>query len=329
MSFPPSIYLAAFFGSAVVAYFSLPFWRIFCRRIGLVDDPGHRKIHHEPIPLAGSLAVLTGMVVTLLAGAAAVHLNIAGLESVQDRLSYGLERRAAELGKIIVGALAIVLLGLLDDKYELRPIFKFGGQLAVAAFVAAAGVRITLFVHSLVFSYAVTILWIITVLNALNFMDNMNGLCSGLGAIGIAVFALIAVINGHYLVALFGFLACGSLIGFLPHNYPKATAFLGDAGSHLVGYLLAVMAILPHFYTPLRPRIWAVFVPLLVLAVPLADLVRVVLIRCRSGKPFYVGDTNHLSHHLVRRGFAPAKAVLWIWLMALAAGALSLLLILF
>jgi UDP-GlcNAc:undecaprenyl-phosphate GlcNAc-1-phosphate transferase len=327
VKFPVLIYLTSVFGSFIAAYFSLPFWRAFCGRIGLVDDPGHRKIHEAPMPLAGSFAVLTGMLAPLLVGAAASHWNFHGLESAQEKLNYGLNRRALELGAIILGALGIVMLGLLDDKYELRPVVKFGGQLLVAVLVAAAGVRITLFVHSLIFSYAVTVLWILTVINALNFMDNMNGLCGGLGAIGTGFFAAIAAFNGHYLVALLGFLACGALLGFLPHNFPKATAFLGDAGSHLVGYLLAVMAILPHFYTPLRPRVWAVFIPLLVLAVPLADLVWVVLLRWRMGKPFYLGDTNHLSHRLVRRGLSQSNAVLAIWLMAAGAGLLSLLLV--
>ena len=106
------------------------------------------------------------------------------------------------------------------------------------------------------------------------------------------------------------------MLGFLPYNFPRARAFLGDAGSHLVGYLLAVLAILPHFYTVRHPRRWAVLFPLLILAVPLADLVWVVLLRWRIGQPFYQGDTNHLSHRLVRRGLTRSQAVLAIWLAA-------------
>jgi len=96
-------------------------------------------------------------------------------------------------------------------------------------------------------SYAITILWLLTVINAFNFTDNMNGLCAGLGAIGALLFAVIAAANGEYLVATIGLLMCGALAGFLPWNFPNARAFLGDSGSQLVGYLLAVMAILPHF----------------------------------------------------------------------------------
>jgi UDP-GlcNAc:undecaprenyl-phosphate GlcNAc-1-phosphate transferase len=154
------------------------------------------------------------------------------------------------------------------------------------------------------FSYAVTILWILTVINAFNFMDNMNGLCGGLGAIGAFYFAAVSGAAGQYLVALIASLACGALIGFLPYNFPKAKSFLGDAGSHLVGYLLAVLAILPHFHTKSDPRSW----------------IWVVLLRTRMGKPFYIGDTNHLSHRLVRRGCSKTKAVVLIWILALLLG---------
>ena len=114
-------------------------------------------------------------------------------------------------------------------------------------------------------------------------------------------------------------LTCGALVGFLPHNFPRASAFLGDAGSHLAGYLLAVLAILPHFHTAKEPKL-AVLSPLLILAVPLGDLAWVVVIRWRLGKPFYIGDNNHFSHRLVRRGFSKTKAVLLIWLLAIVLG---------
>ncbi len=131
--------------------------------------------------------------------------------------------------------------------------------------------------------------------------------------------------SGQYLVALIAFLACGALVGFLPHNFPNARAFLGDAGSHLVGYLLAVLAILPHFYTRQNPHPWAVLKPLLVLFIPLADLAWVVVLRWRRGQPFYVGDTNHLSHRLVRAGHNRTMAVLLIWMAAVTVGAFALL----
>jgi UDP-GlcNAc:undecaprenyl-phosphate GlcNAc-1-phosphate transferase len=193
----------------------------------------------------------------------------------------------------------------------------------IALIVAVACKRITLFVHSELFSYAITIFWLLTVINAFNFMDNMNGLCAGLGAIGALLFAFIAATHGEYLVALMGFLMCGALVGFLPWNFPNARAFLGDAGSHLVGYLLAVMAILPHFYNKQNPHPLAVLSPLLVLAIPLIDLAQVVIFRTLNRRPFWIGDTNHLSHRLVRAGLSRTRAVLLLWMIAVMVGILA------
>ena len=322
MSFPFNIYFAAFATPFLVACLALPLWARWCARAGLVDDPGHRKIHHQSMPLAGGLAVSTALVVSLLAGYAALRLDFLGALSAAP-LEHGFARRAWQLAAIGGGAIGITILGILDDRHELRPLPKFLGQTAVALLVAWAGVRITLFVGSPIFSFAVTVFWILTLINAFNFMDNMNGLCAGTGTIAAFCFGTLAAVSGHYLVAAIAFLIAGSIGGFLPHNFPRARAFLGDAGSHLVGYLLAVLGILPHFYSPGASRKLAVLTPLLVLALPLVDLASVVVIRTLNGKPFYVGDTNHLSHRLLRAGCSKSTAVLLLWLAATLFGCLA------
>jgi len=327
-------YLAAFGSSLVTSAIALPFWERWCLRHGFIDDPGQRKIHEKRVPLAGGLAVMTALLApTILAAlwfwsghaSGTVPTNpgtTPGTEpSTRFFLSYGLHRRVFELGGILAGGVGMLLLGLLDDRHELRPGPKFAGQFLIALLVAASGVRVTLFVPSVLFSYALTVFWILTVINAFNFMDNMNGLCAGLGAIGAFYFGAHAAAADQYLVALIAFLTLGALLGFLPYNYPSARAFLGDSGSHLVGYLMAVLAILPHFYTAHHPHRWAVLAPLFVLALPLLDMGWVVVLRSLKRKPFYVGDTNHLSHRLVRRGLSQASAVATIWLLAAAVGA--------
>jgi UDP-GlcNAc:undecaprenyl-phosphate GlcNAc-1-phosphate transferase len=319
VTFPENFYLAAFAGSFLTTLLTLPLWRWWCLRVNLVDDPGHRKIHDAPVPLAGGFAVLTGILLPLAAGAALLKLDMLNLAAA-SAIVHGLNRRALELAVI---ALAITLLGWLDDRHELKALPKFAGQLLIAYAVAAAGNRVTLFVHSQLFSYAVTILWLLTVINAFNFTDNMNGLCAGLGVIAAFVFGAIAAADGEYLVAVTAWLMCGALAGFLPWNFPRARAFLGDAGSHLVGYLLAVMAILPHFYSKQNPRPFAVLVPLLVLAVPLTDLVQVVVLRTFHRKPFWIGDTNHFSHRLNRAGLNRPRTVLLLWLVAAVFGAVA------
>ena len=324
MTFPFTVYTLAVLGGLATSAVALPIWRAWCQRTGLVDDPGHRKIHTEPVPLAGGLAVFTGLVVPLLLGALAVKLDLLSLPAA-GALEHGFARRAPQLLVVLAGAAGMVTLGWLDDRHELRARWKFAGQALIALAVAISGVRVTLFVPSYAFSLLATTLWIITVTNALNFLDNMNGLCAGLGAIGALFFGLKAAIAGQYLVASFALLAAAALVGFLPYNFPRASAFLGDAGSHLVGYLLAVLAILPHFYFDESPTKLAILNPLLILAVPLGDLVWVVVLRWRLGQPVYVGDNNHISHRLVRRGLSKTTAVLAIWLLAAATGALAFL----
>jgi UDP-GlcNAc:undecaprenyl-phosphate GlcNAc-1-phosphate transferase len=322
MSFPFNFYATAFLGALATSLCALPLWRKWCLRVNLVDDPGARKIHDTPVPLAGGFAVLTGILLPLAVGAVLLKLGIVTISST-GLIVHGIDRRALELVVLAAGAIVITLLGALDDRHELKALPKFLGQIIVAVAVAGACKRITLFVHSEVFSYAITVLWLLTIINAFNFMDNMNGLCAGVGAIGALFFAGIAASDGEYLVAITGFLMSGALVGFLPWNFPNARAFLGDAGSHLVGYLLAVMAILPHFYSKHNPHPLAVLSPLLVLFVPLVDVAQVTLFRTLNKKPFWIGDTNHLSHRLVRAGLSRKQAVVLIWLVAAAIGSLS------
>lgn len=323
MTFPYNVYFLALIGGTIASAASVPLWKKFCERRGIVDDPGQRKIHEHPTPLAGGLAVFTGMLIPLFVGVLATQLGWVG-NAAAGALTYGFAERAWQLAAIFGGAAGMLLLGLADDKWELKPTVKFGFQFLIALSVAAAGIRITIFVPSIAFSYFITVLWILTVTNAVNFMDNMNGLCGGLGVIAAWQFGVVAAGSGQYLVALLAFLATGALAGFLPYNFPRASTFLGDSGSHLVGFLLAILGILPHFYTDEHPRILSVLSPLLILALPLGDLLSVVILRIQMGKPFYVGDTNHLSHRLVRAGCSKTRAVVFIWLLAGLAGLLAI-----
>ena len=320
--FPDLLYLSAFLGGLICSAGSLPFWRTWCLRTGLLDAPGERKIHFEPIPLAGGFAVFTGLFLPATLGAAVATLGLWPEAGGLDKLQYGLERRGPQLAIVLLGGAAMAALGWLDDRRALRAAPKLAGQTAVALAVALCGLRISLFVPSLLFSVLATALWIVVATNAVNIMDNMNGLCGGVGAIAAFYFGLNAAIQGQYLAASLAWLACGALVGFLPFNFPKAKVFLGDTGSHLVGYLLAVMAILPDFYSPDRPVRWAVLTPLFILAVPLGDMLRVIYVRRRLGKPIYLADTNHISHRLVAAGLSPVTAVLLLWLATAALGAI-------
>jgi UDP-GlcNAc:undecaprenyl-phosphate/decaprenyl-phosphate GlcNAc-1-phosphate transferase len=317
MTFPFNIYFAAFWAAAVTSALCFPLWKWWCESSGHLDDPGHRKIHAKAVPLAGGLTVMTGFFLPMLLGAAALYFwKSPTLDStLRDLLQYGLSRRGVQVGAILLGAFGMVLVGWLDDRYELTPLPKFGGQVLCALLVAWSGVRITLFIHSETVNYLLTVLWILSITNSLNFLDNMNGLCTGLGFIAAWACSWAAAIHGQYLVSLLAFLISGALLGFFPFNFPNAKAFLGDAGSHLVGFLISILAILPNFYSRKTPHPLAVLAPLLILAVPLFDLVSVTIIRWRLGKPFWIGDNNHISHRLVCRGYTRSHAVLLILLV--------------
>jgi UDP-GlcNAc:undecaprenyl-phosphate GlcNAc-1-phosphate transferase len=323
-SFPFNLYFAAFLTGIVGSAVSFPFWKKWCERLGHVDDPGHRKIHSTSTPLAGGLTVMTGFFLPIALGLAGLLLWKSADFSFSEVLQYGVGRRALQLAAVLAGALGMVLLGWFDDHYELRPFPKFTGQFVLATLVALSGIRVTLFIPSDLAAYILTVLWILTITNAFNFLDNMNGLCTGLGFIASWCCAWAAAIQGQYLVAMLGFLIAGALLGFFPFNFPKAKAFLGDAGSHLVGFLIAVLAILPNFYSPETPNTLAVLSPLLILAVPIYDLCSVVLIRWKKGQPFYIGDTSHISHRLAGR-FSRIQAVLLLLLVHALAGAVALL----
>ncbi len=302
---------------------TLPFWRFCCKSIGLMDVPGYRKIHDSPVPLAGGLAVITGLAIPILFVVLCACLGSLP-ESFAHIVSYGLSNRGWQLAAILVGSIAMLALGMLDDSRDLLPKWKLLGQVIIALAVAASGIRVTMFVDSDIFSYAITVLWILTVTNSVNFQDNMNGLCPGLGIICGWFFAWHAGLEGQYLVATLAFLFSGALFGFLPFNFPKGRVFLGDGGSHVVGFVLSVLAVLPDFYSDDTPYKWLIITPLLILFIPLTDLISIIVIRCRLGQPIWVGDNNHFSHRLVRSGHPKTRAVLLLLLISAVIGALTL-----
>ncbi|MCX6908167.1 MAG: MraY family glycosyltransferase [Verrucomicrobia bacterium] len=223
---------------------------------------------------------------------------------------------------ILAGAALALALGLVDDRRDLKAAPKLAGQLLIALVAVAGGLRVTLFIPVPALQWLLTVLWLVTMMNALNFMDNMDGLCPGVGAICALIFGGIALAHGQPLAATLAAATAGALLGFLPWNFPRSTIFLGDGGSHLVGFLLGALALLPHYYL-LRdpsPTFLPVLIPVIVLALPLFDLVAVMWQRWRRGAPVYIGDTNHISHRFVRLGLSRVAAVTVLYLLTLVLG---------
>jgi UDP-GlcNAc:undecaprenyl-phosphate GlcNAc-1-phosphate transferase len=300
--------------SMVVAVATTPVLVWAARRFNLLDRPAGYKAHGVATPMLGGLAVAAG-----------TGVGVAWV------LGDGGTAHVPGLSALAVGALIVLLAGLLDDLRGLTPRHKFlwQGAAAGAAGVALAllGVRLDLFLHWPPFPVIVlTALWVVGITNALNFLDNMNGLCVGLGAIAATALAAINLRSGEHTVAVVAAALAGACLGFLPFNWPRARIFLGDTGSMLIGFLLSALSVMGVYTRGAHVPLLAVFTPLFVLGVAVLDLALVVLIRLRVGHPPWVGDRRHISHRLVQRGMHPAAAVATLWAAAAACGLAALLL---
>ena len=308
----------------------MPLCRKAALRRGLMDRPcseGHKN-HAQATPVVGGVAMALVWFPVLALALAGSVLLAPWLPAFLTEPLGGLRTALPSLATVVLCALLLVLMGYRDDRAHLSARTKLAVQLGAALLTALLGPRILVGVVPLWLSWLLTALWIATVVNAMNFFDNMNGLAGGVAVIAFAFLFAIAALRGQLFVGAFNALSGGVALGFLFHNFPKAKVFMGDCGSHFLGYLLAVSCILTTFYHPENtPSLLALTIPLLVLAVPLLDAITVVLLRLRLHKPIYVGDNRHLSHRFVALGLSRTQAVLAIWLLSLLAGtgALSLL----
>lgn len=301
-------------------------------RFGLVDRPGGRKAHKAPTPLGGGLAIWLTLVLVLAFGTAWVGWG-APLPSALDVHRGGLSEKVGHLWMIVGLATVVMVLGLIDDRFGLdwRP--RLAVQVLLAVGLLLTGSRITLFgLGPLSFppiSWALTVVWVVGLTNAFNFLDNMDGLAAGVGLIAASLFIGAQVAVGSLFVPAVLLILAGALAGFLVHNHAPARLFMGDAGSNFLGYLLGALTVAGTFtvtgpesgYSP-----FGVLTPLLVMAVPLYDTASVILIRLREGRSPFQADRSHFSHRLVDRGLTPVGAVRTIYLVTLAGGLGALLL---
>jgi UDP-GlcNAc:undecaprenyl-phosphate GlcNAc-1-phosphate transferase len=291
-------------------------------RIGFVDRPGGHKSHRAPMPYGGGVAIfLAAWVAIGLAVALSCILpeswTIAHLGELARAYLGGIRSRTAQTLIILAGGLALHVLGLIDDKWPLPPWRKLLAIVAVAVFVAAVGrVRIAEFAGVGV-SIVLTTAWFVVIINALNFLDNMDGLSAGIGTICLAGFAVCGLMAGQVLVPALACVFLGAVAGFLVYNFPPARIFMGDGGSLIVGYMLATVSVLTtYFQSGHGAPPYALAMPLVILAVPLYDFTSVVVIRLLEGRNPMKGDQRHFSHRLVERGLDRRQAVLTIYLTA-------------
>jgi UDP-GlcNAc:undecaprenyl-phosphate GlcNAc-1-phosphate transferase len=307
---------------------------------GLVDKPGHRKVHAVPTPLGGGIGIWLGVVAVFALGTLLVvvarNSEVAGAwlpAAVQPHLA-GLWSRAGQLWLLLGAGSLLAALGLVDDIHGLAWQVRLGCQfLMAAAVVFLLGYELTAFIPLPLVTRALSVLWIVAMINAFNMLDNMDGLSGGVAAIICAVLGGVMLLSpdpgadqGQLFVAALLFVIFGALLGFLWHNRPPAKIFMGDAGSYFVGFLVAVATLLATYagYQQARPH--AVLAPLCVMAVPLYDMTTVLWIRIREGRSPFEGDQSHFSHRLVDLGMTKPRAVLTIYLLTLVCGLAALIL---
>lgn len=298
------INLVLIFASAFILVLgATPIIRRLANRLGIVDRPDARRLHLMPVPLLGGIAIYVGFIVALVI--------------------FGEGWVVSQAIGVLIGATLVSFLGIWDDRWGMRPIMKLFGQALATGIIVASGVQVS-FLPNQALNLFVTFLWVLGITNALNLLDNMDGLSGGVGALAAAFFLLLAAWNGQYLVASLAAALMGVCIGFLVYNFNPASIFMGDAGSMFLGFVLAVVGIKLRF--PGRPNVITWMIPVVVLGLPVFDTTLVVFSRLRRGiNPLTNPGRDHASHRLVSLGLSQRQAVVLLYGVCCVLGLVGLL----
>ncbi|HEY7831743.1 MAG TPA: MraY family glycosyltransferase [Solirubrobacteraceae bacterium] len=304
--------LWAFLTAAVVTALLTPLTMRLARAVGAVDVPRERGLSDKATPLLGGLAIFAGVLV-------------AGVAWLPDSGPAGRVWQG-----VLLGATLITVVGALDDRFDLHPAVKLAGQIVAALVVVHYGVvvhYITLpFVGRLSFPNAggaVTVVGLVALMNVVNFSDGVDGLAAGVCTIVAAALAVIAFDLGRAAPGVLAALTAGAALGFLVHNFPPASSFMGDCGSNLLGFLMGCVMVEGSVKTT---AVVSFVLPLILLAVPFLDTTFVVLKRLKYKKPIYESDSEHFHHRMARIGFSSRRTIayLYAWTLMLAGLALAL-----
>ncbi len=314
--------LAGFVQCYLIGMVLTPMARSYGRRLGLNDVPNlDRKLHTQPTPRSGGIAIFAAfwgcLWIDFLLAAYLVPQTTFLPENIRA-LAGNVTLRLPQLLGIFAGCTIIFVLGIADDRFNLPAKLRLVIQIAACVPIIASGTMLKMFLPPML-AIPLTMFWLVLLTNSFNFLDNMNGLTSGVAVVICFVMTVIAALAGEWYLTLIFAMFGGAVLGFWMYNFPKASIFLGDGGSTHIGFLLGTLTILTTYYEGGPSRL-PVLMPLIVLGVPLFDTVSVLWIRWRENRPFMVGDTSHLSHRLVALGMSQSEAVVFIWVAALTVG---------
>ncbi|CDG31373.1 UDP-N-acetylglucosamine:undecaprenyl-P N-acetylglucosaminyl-1-P transferase [Bacillus velezensis UCMB5033] len=291
--------VVAFFVSLLTVLILTPIVKKIAIKIGAVDQPSNRKVHDKIMPRMGGLAIFIGVAAGVLA---------AGIYN------------ETKMTAITVGAFIIVILGILDDKYQLSAKVKFFVQLAVAIMIVSTGLKMDFF--SVPFlterlelgwvAYPLTVLWIVGITNAMNLIDGLDGLAAGLSVIGLSTIAVMALSGGKILILSLSLVVIGSTLGFLFYNFHPAKIFMGDTGSLFLGYVISVLSLLGLYKSV---TLFSIIIPIIILGVPIFDTTFAVIRRILNKQPISAPDKSHIHHRLMAFGLSHRTAVIIIYLI--------------
>lgn len=305
------VHIIALIIAYLLGVFIVPLVIAYSKKQGLIDKPNERKIHTEPISRLGGVAIWSSTMLTFLF---LVFLSY---------YPYG-----KLLSGILLGSSLMFLLGLIDDIYTLNAKFKLFIQIAIATLVYLLGVKIDSIINPFGgaielghFSYPITLLWIVGISNAINFIDGIDGLAGSVITVNSITLGIIAVamVPPSPMSALIAFILAGSMLAFLTYNFNPAKIFMGDSGALFAGFLLATLSITGV----MKGATLAILLPFVVLAVPIMDITYASLRRISKGKSPFVADSEHIHHKLLKAGFTQNKTVAILTAVAIVAGAIA------
>lgn len=323
-------YLLIFLTSFVLSLALVPLSRLLAFRFRVLDVPDARKRHGKAMPYLGGVAVLVSFHAIVIGSLMSLFLlRTSGLVGrLFPWLYQEIPHIYSVMGKLmalLVGSVGMFSLGLTDDilgaKFDYR--IKFLFQVVIAIAMTFFGIR-TDFLQNDLLDNIFTVLWIVGITNAFNLLDNMDGLSSGVAYICTIFLFVVAAKQEQFFIGLSYVTLAGALLGFLYFNFPPAKIFLGDAGALYIGFLIATLTVLQSFGTDQNYGIFPILMPVCILALPIFDTARVVLIRWHEKRPIFQGDRRHLSHRLVEMGLGPRQTVLVIYLLTACLGVVSI-----
>lgn len=302
----------AFLLAFITAFVITPYTIRLAKKVGAVDIPNDRRVNKKPMPRLGGLAVIAGFLVSV------IYLVISA--SIEGKINLSEDGLNIKLLGILGGMLVLGIVCYIDDVKDIKPLVKLAGQVTAAIIVASSGVLIdnftipfkeNSFVLNEVFSFILTVGWIIGITNAINLIDGLDGLSSGITLISCLSLVVVFALNESPLIAIILITAlAGAIVGFLPYNFNPAKTFIGDVGSNFMGFALAIISILgvAKTYTAI-----VLIAPIMILALPIFDTIWAIIrriIKSKSIKGVFKADRGHLHHRLMAKGYTQKQSVL-------------------